>query len=165
MSFERKQIVREMFRSIETFYGQNSGLVIEGIFESFTAPRVLTNICVCGYRSEDEAQDGMRLHFSLAADRFGNGLVSWSDFLDYFVGISMAIEEDEMFEFITRNCWKRTDGRIFGAKNRRVAVEHLDGREEVVELEDGDDNQTFDSTTVKKTLRANGIDDIAGVRL
>ena len=39
-----------------------------------------------------------------------NGIVTWAEFLDYYKGLSLAIDDDNYFELMIRNAWHISGG-------------------------------------------------------
>jgi hypothetical protein len=59
----------------------------------------------------------------------GVGKVTPEDFIKYYTKVSASIEQDDYFELMIRNAW-----HIEGSSNRRVLVNHIDGRQTVEEI-------------------------------
>ena len=74
------------------------------------------------------------------------GRVTWMEFLDFFAGVSLAIDDEDYFELMMRNAVKPGGGSSTGgagarfaatyANVRRVKVTNRDGSQQVVELSD-----------------------------
>jgi len=62
-----------------------------------------------------------------------DGKVTWSEFLDYYKGLSIGIDDDNYFELMIRNAWHISggDGGTGNTTCRRVLVLHSDGSQEV----------------------------------
>lgn len=161
MSYERKQIVRDAFRRLDT---QGHGIIsVEDILRAYdtsTHPSVAGGTITPSQAAEE----------LMAVFTNGNkqGYVTWPDFLDYYKGISLAVEDDNYFELMVRNAWHLNDdasqmGGSTTSTARRVLIVHNDGRQEVIEVVDNLGAKKFDTELIMKRLRARGITDIAEI--
>merc|ERR1711907_201255 len=66
-----------------------------------------------------------------------DGVITLPEFMDYYKGLSVGIENDDYFELMIRNAWHMSGGEGWAANTscRRVLVTHGDGSQEVVEIE------------------------------
>jgi Ca2+-binding EF-hand superfamily protein len=160
MSFSRKQIVRRAFNLLDA---DKSGFItvsdILQFYDTTSHPGVLS-----GKMTPEEAAGEMLSTFEKGGEV--DGIVTWKEFLDYYRGMSVAIEDDKYFELMMRNAWHLSggDGEAANTTCRRLLVKHTDGSEEVVELRD-DLGMKLDRETVIAKLKRDGITDIADVKL
>jgi calcyphosin len=96
-----------------------------------------------------------------------DGIVTWSEFLDYYKGISMSIADDQYFELMIRNSWHISggSGAAENSSNRRVLVVHSDGEEEVVEIRNDMGLDIRDREDVIGRLQRQGVQDIYKVKI
>jgi len=78
-----------------------------------------------------EAAEEMLGHFQ-QGDHV-NGVLTWPEFLDYYKGLSVGIDDDNYFELMIRNAWHLSGGEGSASNStcRRVLVIHGDGSQEV----------------------------------
>lgn len=161
MSFERKQLVRQAFNVMD-----NSGdgfVSTEDILRAYNFsahPNVIG-----GVMSEDEAAQEMLEVFEHGGDV--DGKVTWAEFLDYYKGISMSIDNDDYFELMIRNAFHLTggEGAAENSANKRVLVVHSDHSEEVVEIKNDLGLNLRDRNDVIRRLERQGVQDIYKVKL
>lgn len=117
-----------------------------------------------GRKTEDEV---LREFLSQWDTLEKDGIVQRDEFLDYYKDVSASIDDDDYFELMIRNAWRISGGTGASANtaNRRVLVVHSDGAEEVVEIkkELGLDIKNF--LAVKRALEAQGVTDIADIKV
>ena len=68
----------------------------------------------------------------------GDGLVSLSEFEEYYSALSASIDDDDYFELMIRNAWHISGGAnemCSNTTNRRVLVTNADGTQSVREVE------------------------------
>ena len=125
MSFERKLLVKDIFSRLDK---DGTGAVsVNSILSAYDVSGLPS--VVNGYTAVSDATQDILRSFQEGADP--NGRVYWSEFLDYFRGISLAIEDDKTFELMLRNTW--TLPETFGVTcTRRVLVKYEDGSQEVL---------------------------------
>ena len=113
----------------------------------------------------ETAAEEMLHNFEQGHDRDGN--VTWAEFLDYYKGMSMAIEDDEYFELMIRNAWHMSGGtgQAQGSANRRVLVIHKNGRQEVVEIQNDLGITSKDKKKMMELLQKQGVKDIADIKI
>lgn len=160
MSYERKMIVREAWRRFDK---RGAGRVtIRDVLEAYdttTHPSVAG-----GSISPEEAARQLLAHFEQGTSKDGN--VTWAEFLDYYRGLSMVIDDDGMFELMMRNAWRMAvEDSTVVTSTRRVLVVHTDGTNQVVELKDDLGVGRFDADAVLERLQAQGIRNIADIRI
>lgn len=116
-----------------------------------------------GRLTPNQAADQLASYFDQRNEE--NGLAQWTEFLDYFKVISLAILDDNDFELLLRNFFNIPTS-IAGSPVRRVLVKHSDGSQEVVELNEyvGDIDK-YDRKTIFKKLAGLGIGDIVDVQI
>ena len=83
-------------------------------------------------------QDAM-MEFMSVWDKSGDGIVSWSEFADYYMDVSAAIADDSMFEMMIRNAWQLSggEGQFANTTTRRVLLIHKSGQMTVREVPGG----------------------------
>ena len=96
-----------------------------------------------------------------------DGRVTWAEFLDYYKGLSVGIEDDAYFELMIRNSWHISggEGQAANTSNRRVLVIHGDGSNEVVEIQNDLGVRKKDKQKMIELLKRQGVRDIADIRL
>lgn len=160
MAFSRKQIVREAFRRLDA---DGSGEVtvadIVQKYDTSSHPMVKE-----GKMTPEEACTDLLNTFDSGMDP--DGIVTWSEFLDYYRGMSTFIESDEYFELMIRNAWHISGGTGAAANSscKHILVLHTDGTQKVYELQD-DLGMKMDLDTVKAKLEAQGVTDIGRIKL
>lgn len=161
MSFERKQLVRKAFNLIDK---TGDGMVkVEDILQlyNFSAhPNVIS-----GRLSLEQAAEELLEHFERGGDI--DGSVTWTEFLDYYKGISLSIDDDNYFELMMRNAWHMSGGEGTAANSscKRVLVVHSNGREEVVEVQNDLGLDVRNRDDIIRRLRQQGVQDIYNVKL
>ena len=161
MSFERKQLVRQAFNLLDK---TRDGVVkvddIMAAYDFSHHPDVAS-----GTKSPQNIAEDMLTSFENGGDV--DGTITWSEFLDYYKGISMAIDDDSYFELMMRNAWHISGGEGSSANtsNKRVLVVHSDGSEEIVELTDDLGLNIKKRQDVLAKLRAQGVRDIANFKI
>jgi hypothetical protein len=160
MPYERKIMTRSAFKRVSSDPNGQSALVkdISSIYDARFHPCTID-----GSLTVEQASQEMLHHFQDGENP--DGVVLWSEFLDYYRGISIAIDEDKDFELLLRNSWY---GGSAGSKSvsRRVVIVHKNGQEEVVEINDDlAFGGTFNVEDIKSQLYEQGIDDVIDVRM
>jgi Ca2+-binding EF-hand superfamily protein len=161
MSFERKQLVKRAFNLLDR---TGDGFVkVEDILQSYnysSHPNV-----IAGRMSPEQAAEEMLECF----ERGGNidGTVTWAEFLDYYKGISLSIDDDNYFELMMRNAWHMSGGEGAAANStcKRVLVVHSDGVEEVVEIKNDLGLDVRNRDDIIRRLRQQGVQDIYNVKV
>jgi hypothetical protein len=170
MSYERKQLVREAFNLLDR---TGDGVItVEDILEAYdysSHPNVAN-----GSITPEEATNEMLACFESSGGDV-DGKVTWSEFLDYYKGISLAIDDDNYFELMIRNAWHmssdRNDSRGGRGRERenttcrRVLVTHSDGSEEIIEVKNDLGLNYRDMNEVRRRLERQGVQDIRKVQL
>lgn len=161
MSFDRKMLVRQAFSLLDK---TNDGFVqVNDIMEAYDFSQH-PNVAA-GTSSPEDVAEEMLHGFEQGGDI--DGKVTWAEFLDYYKGISVAIEDDTYFELMMRNAWHISggEGDAANTSNRRVLVVHSDGSEEVVELVDDLGLNIRKRQDVLAKLRLQGVKDIANFKI
>ena len=96
-----------------------------------------------------------------------DGVVTWPEFLDYYKGISMSIDDDQYFELMIRNSWHISggSGAAENSSNKRVLVVHSDGEEEIVEIKNDLGLNIRDRDDIIRRLERQGVQDIYKVKI
>lgn len=160
MPYERKQMAKSAFKRLSSD-GEGKSTLVKHISDAYD-PRAHP-CAIDGTLSIEQARQEMLHHFQEGENP--DGVVLWSEFLDYYKGISISIDEDKDFELLLRNSWYGGSG---GSKSvsRRVVIVHKNGQEEVVEINDDlAFGGTFNVEDIKSQLYEQGIDDIIDVRM
>jgi len=159
MSYERKLLVRQAFNLLDKD-GSNVITVQEILdcYDTSTHPDVHG-----GKKTPEDAAMEMLANFEQGGDVDGN--VTWPEFLDYYKGLSVGIDNDEYFELMMRNAWHMSggEGAAAGTACRRVLVIHSDNSQEVVEVQN-DLGMKFDIENVTKALLNQGVRDIIDIK-
>lgn len=161
MSFDRKMLVRQAFTILDK---TNDGyILVNDIMQAYDFSHH-PNVADGSSRAEDVAEE-MLHSFEQGGDI--DGKVTWAEFLDYYKGISAAIEDDTYFELMMRNAWHISggEGEAANSSNRRVLVIHSDGSEEVVELTNDIGLNIRKRQDVLAKLRLQGVKDIANFKV
>jgi calcyphosin len=100
-------------------------------------------------------------------DKSHDGIVTWSEFLDYYKDISVGIHDDEYFELMMRNAWHMTGGEgvYENTSNLRVLVVHEDGSQTVEEIKNDLGLKHTDKEGIMERLKKQGIKDIKNISL
>ena len=169
MPLSRKQSVLTVFQRLDV---EDAGVlkvktILEKIdFKSFAGT-------IAG--SSNAAAMEMLESFEQGGDREG-GRVTWMEFLDFFAGVSLAIDDEDYFELMMRNAVKPGGGSSTGgagtrfaatyANVRRVKVTNRDGSQQVVELSDeGVDEEHFDEKAIIRRLADQGVYGVVDVQI
>lgn len=96
-----------------------------------------------------------------------NGVVVFSEFLDYYSNVSATIEDDNYYELMMRNAWHISGGEGAAANTscKRVLVEFKDRDPEVIEIKNDFGLNFNDPRAVKAHLYKQGVHGIAKVKL
>lgn len=162
MSYERKQLVRQAFNLLDT---TGDGVVtVDDILQNYDYshhPNVVN-----GSITPQQATNEMLSCFESGSSDV-DGKVTWSEFLDYYKGISISIDDDNYFELMIRNSWHMSGGDGFTENTtcKRVLVTHSDGSEEIVEVKNDLGLNYRDMNEVKRRLERQGVQDIRKVQL
>lgn len=161
MSFDRKQLVRKAFNIMDS---TGDGRVsVDDIMKNYDFSRH-PNV-VGGKITSDQVAEEMLSVFEQGGDV--DGVVTWPEFLDYYKGISMSIDDDQYFELMIRNSWHISggSGAAENSSNRRVLVIHSDGEEEIVEIKNDLGLNIKDRDDVIRRLERQGVQDIYKVKV
>ncbi len=165
MSNGRKEIVLDIFQQLDE---NGNGLIpansILSKYDVSTHPSVGNRKFPLG--------DAERVIHTFFTGCTPQATVSRTDFLDFYMGISLEIGDDESFELSCRNGWRLSPSMSSsstgtrGVTERRVLVKRGGGVESVVELSDSAFSGTkFDANSVTSRLREMGMRDIQSVRI
>ena len=103
----RRMLVLKAFRKLDA---DGSGIVdtndIKVTFSADKHPAV-----VSGLQTPDEVMQEFLSTFDGHGEGAGDGMVTEQEFLDYYRGISMVIDEDDHFELLVRNAWQLPGGQ------------------------------------------------------
>jgi hypothetical protein len=161
MSYERKQLVRQAFDRLDK---EGAGVItvddILAVYDPSTHPDV-----AAGRLRLDEVAEEILGHFRNGG--VPGGAVTWPEFLDYYKGLSIGIDDDSYFELMMRNAWHMSGGEGVAANTtcRRVLVIHSDGSQEVIEINDDFSLGKFDVENIGKRLLSQGVRDIASIKI
>ena len=97
MAYERKQLIREAFRRLDKDgSGEITATDMLMAYDTSFHPDVQS-----GRLDPKDAAMEMLHHFERGGDV--DGVVTWPEFLDYYKGISLYIDDDHYFEIMMRN--------------------------------------------------------------
>ena len=166
MSLNRKQLLLTVFERMDQ--GDMGYIPIQTVLENFdfaSHPGVAE-----GNMRKEEAVTEF-IESCGEGDRAG-GTVKWFEFVNYFSGLSLSIEDDDYFELMIRNALRPTQSPSRGrpapthANDRRVKVIYNDNTQEVVELEDMHvENNQFGIDAILQRLFEEGYRNIADVQI
>jgi hypothetical protein len=88
-----------------------------------------------------------------------DGIVTLSEWENYYANISASIDDDDYFELMIRNAWHISGGEGWCANtaNRRVLVTNADGSQSVVEIKYDLGLKADDKQGMVARLRAQGV--------
>jgi calcyphosin len=132
MSYHRKQLVRQAFNRLDK---DGSGQVtVEDILFAYDTSHH-PDVMAQRMSKEDAARE---LLSTFECGDSVDGIVTWPEFLDYYKGISLAIDDDDYFELMMRNAWHISGGEGMAENStcRRVLVVHDNDVQCVYEIED-----------------------------
>ena len=151
MGDRRRALVKKAFAKLDA---DGSGTIevddIRGTMDASHHPAVLS-----GIKSEDEVLAGMLNIFESVSGE-GDGTVTSTEFLDYYQGVSMAIDNDDHFELLVRTAWNLEGGS--GA----AAYKAADAHDAMGTANANDDMLVAQMEQAKR--RAEGFDQIKGAR-
>lgn len=162
MNTRRKLLVMQAFEVLDSI--KRDGVVtLDELMRKYNAkrhPQVLA-----GEITEKQA---LMAFVSIWDTHDRNGQVTFAEFCDYYNGVSASVDNDDMFELLIRNAWHMAgggeDGRGGGwtanTSNLRVAVEHSDGRQEVITIINDLGLDTRNRAAVLEKLKEQGVEDI-----
>lgn len=113
-------------------------------------------------KAEEALQDVLSVYDS---SRCKDGIVTWTEFCEYYRDLSAAIETDAEFEIMVRNAWHISggEGAAENSSNIRVLITHADGSQEVVEVKDDLGLSRKDLKKIEEKLASQGYTDIVKV--
>ena len=127
MNARRKKMVGLAFNSLDK---DKSGEItvdeLIGIYDFTSDPEVKSGKKTIQQASRDFMKQWDRLNC--------DGIVTLSEFEDYYKEISASIDEDDYFELMIRNAWRIAGGEGAAANtaNKRVLITNKDGSQQVV---------------------------------
>jgi hypothetical protein len=166
MSLNRKQLVLTAFERLDP--NETGVLKVDDVLHNFdfsALPAVAD-----GLLTPDEAASEMLESFENGGDI--EGKVTWAEFLDYFAGMSLAIDDGDYFELMVRNALKPSGpspSKRFAATHataRRVKVTFNDGKQQVVEVADEDiEAAQFSADAIIDKLNSRGVRGVAEIQI
>jgi hypothetical protein len=161
MSSERKQIAANLYRQFEN--ASTNQVFPETILSQY---EVLSHPNAARGRSDPrEIRAVLAQYFN--SGNVAPGCVTLVDFLDFFYGISLTIDDDEDFELTVRNSWHSNVGALVGAASRRINVVSSVGLGQIdtVELRDNLTSRVWDNNSVTAKLKRSGYDSLTEIKL
>ena len=161
MSYERKQLVRQAFDRLDP---NGSGVIttdeILATYDTSTHPDIAS-----GLKNPSDVAEEILGQFRNGGTP--GGTVTWPEFLDYYKGLSVGIDDDSYFELMIRNAWHLAGGEGMSANTtcRRVLVVYTNGSQEVVEIKDDFGLGKFDTENIGKRLLSQGVRNIASIKI
>lgn len=136
-------------------------ITVDDIAEQFSAkgdPDVLN-----GRLPEDQALNRFLNQFD-GVNR--DGMVTRSEFMEYYKNVSASIDDDDYFELMIRNAWHIPGGtgQYQNTANTRLLVTLVDGTQKVVRLEHDLGLDLRNSAAVKAALKAQGIPNVSAFK-
>lgn len=165
MPLGRKQLVLTVFQRLD--HNDAGVLKVETIMQNLD----FNSFSGAIEGGSDTAASEMLESFDQGGDL--DGRVTWTEFLNFFAGVSLAIDDEDYFELVMRNAIKPsngspTRGRFAAtyANARRVKVTFGDKSQQVVELTDeGVDEELFDEMAIIRRLAGQGIYGVVSVQI
>lgn len=105
--------------------------------------------------------------FAASWDKSGDGVITWSEFLDYYRDLSASIENDDYFELMIRNAWHISggEGTAQNTSCRRVLVTYKNGSQQIEEIKNDLGIGPNDKEKMKARLEQQGCKDIVKIDL
>ena len=96
-----------------------------------------------------------------------DGVVTLTEFIDFYKDVSASIDGDDYFELMMRNAWHMSGGKgaCENTANIRCRVTHSDGSSEIVALIDDFGISRNELPLIRAKLRAQGVTDIRAISL
>lgn len=148
----RMKLIHMAFKVMDkTGDGQITLDDIKGTFSIRHDPDVLS-----GKESEDYCLERFLSQFD-SAER--DGIVTETEFKEYYKNVSASIDDDDYFELMIRNAWHIPGGEGWCANtaNTRLLVVFTNGDQKVVELLDDLGLDLEDNAAVMKQLKKQGL--------
>mmetsp|Transcript_30404 Transcript_30404/g.39238 ORF Transcript_30404/g.39238 Transcript_30404/m.39238 type:complete len:568 (-) Transcript_30404:239-1942(-) len=158
MNQRREDLVRIAYERLDkNCDGTVTKADIEMAYDVSQNPKVIS-----GEWTPDEA---IREFMELWETQEQDGVITMSEFIQYYTDLSAEIEEDDYFELMIRNAWHISGGEGWSANtsNLRVLVTYLDDSQEVVECKDDLGLDTGDMTAIIQHLENQGVRNIKSV--
>ena len=159
MKRKRRELVSLAFDILDANHGGTVSVAeIMGRYDATQHPSVL--------KGEKTPEEVARM-FMGGWDKSNDGTITWEEWLDYYKDVSAAIERDDYFELMMRNCWHLSGGTGAGQNTtcRRVLVTHKDGRQSIEELKNDLGIGPKDLDKMRANLADQGILDVAKIEL
>lgn len=99
-----------------------------------------------------------------------DGKVTLEEFREYYNDVSASIDSDEYFELMIKNAWHIVDTKadprspVANTSNLRVLVEFVDGRQEIIAIQNDLGLDKSDVRALRSALRRQGYSNIAKIR-
>ena len=111
--------------------------------------------------------DGLRQFLNVFDSGEKDGIVTPEEFQNYYKGVSASIDDDDYFELMMRNAWHISGGKgqYENTANRRVLVQHADGRQTVEEVKDDleDSNELAGQLTLTTNIWQGRFDELVSL--
>jgi len=132
---------------------------VEAAYDTSSHPKVMSG----EWTHAECVKEFMKLWDTQEAD----GIITLSEWEEYYRDISAGIDNDDEFELLIRNAWHISGGKgaAENSANTRVLVVHSDGSQEVVEIKDDLGLDLQDFAMMKERLVRQGVADIADIKL
>ena len=159
MKKRRRDLVMMAFSKLDK---DGSGQVtyddIKDVYDASKHPDVLAR-----KRSEQSVLLEFLSHFEIGG--VVDGVVSVSEFLNYYTNLSSCIDRDDYFELMIRNAWHLSGGKgsAENTANMRVLVIHVDGTKTVETVQDDMGLKGTDFDGILKRIQKQGIKDAVRV--
>merc|ERR1711998_695181 len=134
--------------------GQVTRADIEMAYDASQHPEVIE-----GKKSPDEVISSFMAQWETDE---ADGIVTRSEFEQYYEDVSASIDDDTYFELMIRNAWHIMggEGAAANSSNLRVLVTHSNGEQEVVPIMNDLGVDPEDVETLLTLLEAQGVTDI-----
>jgi Ca2+-binding EF-hand superfamily protein len=159
ISERREELIAMAFRVLDK---TGDGVVtMEDVSEAYNVdfdPDVLAG------RTKPDAAVSMFLSQFDTAEK--DGIVTQEEFLEHYRSVSASIPDDEYFELMIRNAWHIPGGEGWceNTANLRVLVYFVDGRQEVVMVENDLGLDPKDKKAIRKRLDQQGVKGISEIQ-
>ncbi|CEM31912.1 unnamed protein product [Vitrella brassicaformis CCMP3155] len=121
---------------------------------------------ICGWKTKEQVLEEFLETFDLKDSKKGSQqgpvTITWEEWLDYYDGVSVSIDDDDYFELMMRNAWHLSGGEGWceNTSNIRCLVTHTDGRQTVEEIKDDLGVRRSDLAEIKRRLQLQGINPV-----
>eukprot|EP00798_Chlamydomonas_sp_ICE-L_P004895 gene4895-34661_t len=152
----RLEMVKLAFNVLDkTGDGEITMADLEGRYDASKHPDV-----VCGTKDPKEVLlEFLGTFEAYGGGEVGDGLVTFTEFCQYYGAVSANVDDDDYFELMIRNAWHISGGEGWCENTtcKRVLIVQEDGTQSVVELTDDFDVDVKDIEAVKAKLRSQGV--------